>query len=99
MTRRPGPPAPAVLERTRLNVGLLVEASDKERQRALVRFEILRPCLEQGVALKAAAEQSGLSARTMKRWMIAYRRDGMRGLLRKHGGLKQVLASGEEKKG
>jgi putative transposase len=46
-------------------------------------FEVLRPHLEAGVPLARAARAAGVSQRTARRWLAAYRRDGLVGLARR----------------
>src|SRR5512143_2083823 len=55
----------------------------QERDLALGRFHILRPCLEDGVPLARVAEQNHLSERTVRRWAERYRQFGLAGLCRK----------------
>ncbi len=56
--------------------------SEHDRQRALERFALLRPHLEEGVPLVTIARGLGLTARTLQRWVRAYRRQGLAGLVR-----------------
>lgn len=49
---------------------------------ALRRFRLLRPVLEDGVALCAQSRESGVSEPTLRRWLARYRRHGMAGLQR-----------------
>ena len=57
--------------------------TEQERDLALGRFHILRPCLEDGVPLARVAEQNHLSERTLRRWAKDYRQFGLAGLCRK----------------
>jgi putative transposase len=57
--------------------------SEEERDHALSRFRVLRPFLDDGVALARIAEESGLNLRTLRRWVRQYRERGMAGLCRK----------------
>jgi putative transposase len=61
----------------------LVALTEEQRQAALERYEILRPCLEQGVPVCDAAKLAGLGVRTLERFMADYRRRGLQGLVRK----------------
>jgi putative transposase len=65
---------------TRSGTGGLTE---QERSLALDRFQILRPCLEDGVPLARVAEENHLSVRTVRRWAESYRQFGLAGLCRK----------------
>lgn len=56
--------------------------SEQERHQAWKRYERIRPCLDGGVPATAIAKQSGVSARTVERWVARYRRDGLAGLVR-----------------
>ncbi|MHB8629967.1 MAG: transposase [Aggregatilineales bacterium] len=62
---------------------LLVELSEGERTRALARYRILEPYLSGGVSLSRVAREQGLGLRTLQRWVQAYRRDGLAGLVKK----------------
>lgn len=55
--------------------------TDEQQSMALVRFELLRPHLEEGVPLSRIAEQSGQSLRTLRRWVANWRARGMAGLV------------------
>ena len=72
-----------VSEAARVAPQLLTELSDSERTRALQRFRLLRPCLEDGVPLAQLARQHQLQLRTLQRWLHAYRYRGLVGLVRK----------------
>ncbi len=61
---------------TRSGTGGLTE---QERSLALGRFQIIRPCLEDGVPLARVAEQNHLSERTVRRWAKDYRQFGLAG--------------------
>jgi putative transposase len=61
----------------------LAELTEHDRQLALVRFEILRPCIEHGVTMADAARANGLRPRTVQRWRTTYDRAGLVGLARK----------------
>lgn len=64
------PPAPAAL-------------TEAQRRRALARFRLLRPFLEDGVPLGRIAREQGVTLRTAQRWVAGYRRDGLAGLVRR----------------
>ena len=57
--------------------------SDTDRSRAFERFQLLRPSLEEGVALARVARDRGVALRTARRWAAQYRREGLAGLARK----------------
>jgi putative transposase len=57
--------------------------SDVERDRAMERFRLLKPHLEDGVPLSQIAGQGGLRLRTARRWVRQYRKFGLTGLCRK----------------
>jgi hypothetical protein len=56
---------------------------DTERSRALTRFEIIRPFLEDGVPLTRLAKEQQIVLRTALRWVERYRKSGLAGLVRK----------------
>src|SRR3954453_6422287 len=62
--------------------------TDEARSRALARFQIIRPFLEDGVPLTQVAREQGLVLRTARRWVDRYRREGLAGLARKERGDK-----------
>jgi Helix-turn-helix domain len=62
---------------------LLGEVSEQERIRALERFVLLRPCLEEGVSLAQVARTHGIALKNVQRWMQQYRREGLVGLARR----------------
>src|SRR5262245_59921841 len=57
--------------------------SEAARTQALERFELLRPFLENGIALRRVAREQELALRTARRWVALYRREGLAGLARK----------------
>ncbi len=54
----------------------------RQRQRAMERFRLLQPALEDGVPLAEAARARAIPYRTAKRWLRQYRREGLAGLVR-----------------
>ena len=60
--------------------------TDEARSRALARFQVIRPFLEDGVPLTQIAREQGLILRTARRWVDRYRREGLTGLPRKERG-------------
>jgi AraC-like DNA-binding protein len=75
--------------------------SEAERAQALVRFEQLRPALEDSLPLARLARELHLSRRTLQRWARRYRRAGLAGLVRNqrsdrgrqrlHPGLREAI--------
>ena len=57
--------------------------SENERRRALARFEIIRPFLEDAVPLARLARERNIVLRTARRWVERYRQGGLMGLVRK----------------
>jgi len=60
----------------------LVELSEIQRDRAMARFAMLRPHLEDGAALAQSARAAGVALRTAERWLSRYRSAGLIGLVR-----------------
>ncbi len=60
----------------------LSELSEQQREQAQRRFEVLRPHLEDGVALAHAAAAAGIPARTARHWLARFRAAGLPGLAR-----------------
>jgi putative transposase len=58
----------------------LAELGEAARAKALLRWRVLRPHLEDGVALVHAAREAGVSERTAQRWLARYRAGGLVGL-------------------
>lgn len=56
---------------------------EEARSRALARFQIIRPFLEDGVPLAQLAREQDVVLRTARRWVDRYRREGLTGLARK----------------
>lgn len=61
----------------------LANKTEEQRATALSNFQLLRPFFEEGIPLTQVAKSVGLSLRTARRWVSAYRRDGLMGLCRK----------------
>jgi putative transposase len=68
----------------------LVERDENLREQAMQRWRVLRPHVEDGVALSAAAEAAGVPLRTAQRWLERYRADGLAGLARRGRGDRGV---------
>jgi putative transposase len=60
----------------------LSELCERQRDEAQRRFRVLRPHLEDGVALVDAATAAGIPARTARHWLARYRAAGLPGLAR-----------------
>ncbi len=61
----------------------LTALSDAEQERVLSRFYIIRTHLEDGVPLVLIARAHGATPRTLERWVVRYRREGLAGLARR----------------
>ncbi|MEO3861553.1 Mu transposase C-terminal domain-containing protein [Acrocarpospora sp. B8E8] len=64
-------------------VAALAELTEAQRQQAMRRWRLLRPHLEDGVAITRLAAATDASPRTLHRWLTAYRNDGLAGLARR----------------
>jgi putative transposase len=58
----------------------LVEYSEAQRAKALERFRLLRPFLEEGVPLTEVVSTQEVSLATARRWVARYRQRGLAGL-------------------
>lgn len=63
-----------------LSLSSLATFTERQRMRALARFALIRPHLEERVALTTLARNSQLSVRTLQRLVSAYHEEGLRGL-------------------
>src|ERR1700740_1521798 len=61
----------------------LTGLSEAQRETALERFQIVRLFLEEGIPLARVARERGIILRTLQRWVVRYRPEGLRGLARK----------------
>ena len=61
----------------------LTALTETQREKALARFAIIRPFLEEGVSLTHIAQQHTMQLRTLQSWVQRYRRYGLAGLARK----------------
>ena len=61
---------------------LLSELTEKQLAAAMHRWEILRPVVEDGAAVPAAAAAAGVPVRTAERWLARYRVGGVAALAR-----------------
>lgn len=60
----------------------LAALTDSERDRAMARYAVLRPHLEEGTSLTRSAVEADVPLRTARRWLATYRREGLAGLAR-----------------
>ncbi|MCI0538525.1 MAG: helix-turn-helix domain-containing protein [Verrucomicrobiales bacterium] len=58
----------------------LAELTADQRANALARYEIIRPVLEGGLSQKRVSEIRDVSARTVRRWLRDYEKEGLVGL-------------------
>lgn len=63
--------------------GAAAPGVDDARDKALWRLRLLRPVLENGVAVPALAATSGIPVPTLRRWLRLYRLHGLPGLRRR----------------
>ncbi len=61
----------------------LTALPNAECSRALARFRLLHPYLEDGVPLARIAREQGVTPRTLERWVARYRSEGLAGLGRR----------------
>jgi putative transposase len=76
----------------------LATFTERQRERALERFALIRPHLEEGVPLTTLACTSQKSASTLQRWARNYREEGLGGLApqrRSDGGKSRGLPKDE----
>lgn len=53
-----------------------------QRAAAMIRFEAIRPVVEDGVSLATCVAKAGVPLRTAQRWLARYRCSGLAGLAR-----------------
>ncbi|MDP9380953.1 MAG: helix-turn-helix domain-containing protein [Chloroflexota bacterium] len=61
----------------------MTSLTDIERTEAIARFRVLRPYLEDGVSLAEIARNQAVTSRTLERWVVRYRSEGLVGLARR----------------
>ncbi|WP_091743328.1 leucine zipper domain-containing protein [Phenylobacterium immobile] len=67
----------------------------QQRRKAMARFAVLRPVLDDEVPLTFAARAAGVPLRTAQRWLARYRMHGLSGLerlTRSDAGVRQTPA-------
>ena len=69
-------------ETPRLQERPLAELSEIQRDRAMARFAVLRPHLEDGIPLAQASRAASVALRTAERWLSRYRSARLIGLAR-----------------
>lgn len=60
----------------------LVGLTEEQRDKAMARWQVLRPHIEDGVPLVRLAGHGRVAGRTLQRWAARYRADGLAGLAR-----------------
>jgi len=55
-----------------------------DNEQALAKYRHLQPHIEEGIPLVQLAEVSSISERTLRRWLSAYRKEGLAGLKRQN---------------
>ena len=68
----------------------LTELTDAEREKALCRYRLIQPFLEEGIPLTKIAIHSTESISTLRRWVQRYRNNGLTGLVRQPRGDKGI---------
>jgi len=79
-----------------LDADCLSEQTETVREKALERFRVIRPFLEDSVSLITLAQQHNISPRTIQRWVEQYQEGGLAALCRKgraDKGKRRVLSS------
>lgn len=66
-----------------MGVQKLVDMSDVERKLTPEEYKLLEPHLQNGRELRSVSEGSDVSFRTLQRWVAAFKREGLTGLVRK----------------
>ena len=55
-----------------------------DNEQAMAKYRHLQPYIEDGIPLIQLADTNGISERTLRRWLSAYRQDGLAGLKRQN---------------
>jgi putative transposase len=61
----------------------LADLTEAQRRQAMERWRLLQPHLQDGIPLVRVAEHEGVAERTLRRWLAAYRHQGLKGLVRR----------------
>lgn len=64
----------------------LADLDEAQREAAMRRWRVLRPCVEDYAPLSVSAAAAGVPLRTAQRWLARYRADGLAGLARRPRG-------------
>jgi putative transposase len=74
--------------------------TENQRREAMRKFHVLQLFLEEGVPLSSIAHREGISVRTIRRWLVRYRANGLQGLVRDvrndrgtHGDLSEAVVT------
>src|SRR3954452_9846036 len=60
----------------------LAQFDERAHELAWARWQVIAPCVDDGVALTRAAAHADVPISTARRWLAAYRADGLPGLVR-----------------
>ncbi|EFH79870.1 helix-turn-helix domain-containing protein [Ktedonobacter racemifer] len=60
----------------------LAELTEEQRAEAYRRYEVVRACVEEGIAQTVVARERGVPVKTLQRWVRQYREYGLCGLAR-----------------
>ncbi|MFB4166276.1 Mu transposase C-terminal domain-containing protein [Alteribacillus sp. JSM 102045] len=74
----------------------LTSYTEEQRAKAMERFRLIRPFLEEETSLSNIASESSVSLRTLQRWVQHYRKGGFRALIPKHRsdqGIRRKISS------
>lgn len=61
----------------------LTSYSEEQRQKAMDKYWLIAPYLNQEKSLKSIAEETKISKRTLHNWISKYEQFGLKGLIRK----------------
>lgn len=63
-----------------MDTATLTELDEQQRAVVMWRWQVLRPVVQDGVRLTAAAREAGVPLRSAQRWLTRYRSGGLVGL-------------------
>ena len=63
--------------------GVQPRLTETDCQQAMVRWQLLRPVVEDGISLPVVARSGEVPGRTLRRWLAAYRAGGLAALVRR----------------